>query len=168
VAECPGELARSLAAYGNSRPGGQAPGLLTRRMKGMPVEPILVVDDDPTCLCIMTDVLERAGYRVEAANDGTGALARIVDRRYALVVADIFMPRLHGLALVAELERVRPGVPRGRMPLPVVWASPCLPSRSTRMRSSAGCGSSSARAGSTPPPEAGAGQRCVFPRGAKP
>ena len=70
MAECPGELARSLAAYGNSRPGGPAPGLLTRRMEGMPVEPILVVDDDPTCLCIMTDVLERAGYRVEAANDG--------------------------------------------------------------------------------------------------
>ena len=56
MAECPGELARSLAAYGNSRPGGPAPGLLTRRMDGMPVEPILVVDDDPTCLCIMTDV----------------------------------------------------------------------------------------------------------------
>jgi len=111
VAECPGELARSLAAYGDSRPGGAAPGLLTRRMDGMPVEPILVVDDDPSCLCIMTDMLERAGYRVEAANDGTGALARIVDRRYALVVADISMPRLHGLALVVELERVRPGVP---------------------------------------------------------
>src|SRR5436309_10951096 len=59
---------------------------LFRSMDGMPVEPILVVDDDPSCLCIMTDMLERAGYRVEAANDGTGALARIVDRRYALVV----------------------------------------------------------------------------------
>jgi len=74
-------------------------------------EPILVVDDDPTCRLIMTDALERAGYQVDAASDGTGALARIVGRRYALVVADVSMPQLHGLALVAELERVRPGVP---------------------------------------------------------
>jgi two-component system, OmpR family, response regulator len=80
-------------------------------MDGPPVEPILVVDDDPTCRLIMTDALERAGYQVDAASDGTGALARIVGQRYALVVADVSMPRLHGLALVAELERVRPGVP---------------------------------------------------------
>jgi len=80
-------------------------------MDGPPVEPILVVDDDPTCRLIMRDVLERAGYQVDAASDGTRALARIVGRRYALVVADVSMPRLHGLALVAELERVRPGVP---------------------------------------------------------
>jgi DNA-binding response OmpR family regulator len=80
-------------------------------MEGMPAETILVVDDDPTCLSIMTDVLERAGYLVESASDGTRALARLVDRRYALVVADVSMPRLPGLALVAELRRVRPGVP---------------------------------------------------------
>jgi DNA-binding response OmpR family regulator len=74
-------------------------------------DPILVIDDDPECCRVMTDMLERAGYRVEWTLDPTFALPRIHERRYALVVSDIEMPRMRGTELAAETARVRPPVP---------------------------------------------------------
>lgn len=65
---------------------------------------VLIVDDEPDIVEILVAVLEGDGYRTATARDGQAALDAIVRVRPDVIVSDIKMPRLHGLALI---ERVR-------------------------------------------------------------
>jgi DNA-binding NtrC family response regulator len=80
-------------------------------MNNMPTDPILIVDDDPTSCRSIAAALEGAGYRVESTTDSVAALWRTLKRTYALLVADLRMPGLLGIALVAEVRRSNPGMP---------------------------------------------------------
>ena len=53
------------------------------------MEKILIVDDDPEILEVISDVLQGAGYDVDEADDGRKALRRIEDDFYDLVVTDL-------------------------------------------------------------------------------
>lgn len=65
---------------------------------------VLVVDDERYIVDLLADLLEEEGYRVKRAYDGVGAL-EIVDHQVPdLVLADVMMPRLDGLALVRNLR----------------------------------------------------------------
>jgi CheY-like chemotaxis protein len=77
---------------------------------GRPLDPILVVDDDPTCCRMMTSALEQEGYGVEATTDPTEALELVRARRYALVVSDVSMPGMRGTILAAEAVKLQPGL----------------------------------------------------------
>ena len=72
---------------------------------------ILVVDDDPAACRFMIDLLEHAGYCVDAESDAHRALGRVRERHYGLIVSDVVMPTLAGPALLARLTRMRPGFP---------------------------------------------------------
>ena len=61
--------------------------------------PILVVDDDAKIVQLVRTYLEREGYEVITAPDGRGALAAFRDRRPRLVVLDVMLPTLDGLAV---------------------------------------------------------------------
>jgi CheY-like chemotaxis protein len=67
---------------------------------------LLVVDDSVTTRELERSILEAAGYQVDTAVDGVDALARLAERAYDLVVADVDMPRLDGLALTARLRAI--------------------------------------------------------------
>lgn len=67
---------------------------------------ILIADDDPDIRESLRDWLERAGYLVEAVADGREAQARLEAARFDVVVTDLRMPGLDGLALLAEIERL--------------------------------------------------------------
>jgi CheY-like chemotaxis protein len=73
---------------------------------------ILVVDDDPTTLQMIRHQLKSAGYSVETAGDGEKALALIRRRRFDLVLLDVWMPGMDGLAMLTRLrdESVPPKV----------------------------------------------------------
>ncbi len=74
---------------------------------------VLVADDDPAVLAIVTDVLTELGHEVLTAVDGQSALA-LVERsghRPALLVTDMEMPRLDGRGLIARLRERWPDVP---------------------------------------------------------
>jgi signal transduction histidine kinase/CheY-like chemotaxis protein/HPt (histidine-containing phosphotransfer) domain-containing protein len=75
---------------------------------------VLLVDDHPTNREVITRQLARAGYASEMAIDGEDALAHWKSGRYALVLADIHMPRLDGYGLVAAIRgsEQREGRPR--------------------------------------------------------
>lgn len=65
---------------------------------------VLVVDDERYIVDLLTDLLEEEGYRVKRAYDGMAAL-EVIDRQIPdLVLADVMMPRLDGLALVGSLR----------------------------------------------------------------
>jgi DNA-binding response OmpR family regulator len=67
--------------------------------------PILVVDDDVKIVRLVRMYLERAGYRVIEATDGRRALAAIADEAPALVILDIMLPEIDGLAVLRAVRR---------------------------------------------------------------
>ncbi len=60
---------------------------------------ILVVDDEPTVLDSLADVLRLSGYRVLAAMHGLEALSILQSTLPDLIVADVMMPRMNGYQL---------------------------------------------------------------------
>ena len=72
---------------------------------------ILVVDDDPTFRMTTAALLEADGYGVDTASDGQEAVERLKDRRFDLLLVDLRMPGIDGIALVEALRLWGHGVP---------------------------------------------------------
>jgi DNA-binding response OmpR family regulator len=62
---------------------------------------ILVIEDEPRILAFVSRGLEAEGFTVDAAGDGPAGLRRAVLGDYDLVVLDLLLPRLDGLAVCA-------------------------------------------------------------------
>ena len=65
---------------------------------------ILVVDDESVDLNTMKMILEKKGYKVETASDGTKALAHLTGNNFNLILIDIKMPALSGYDLLRILR----------------------------------------------------------------
>ncbi|MCX5829230.1 MAG: response regulator [Deltaproteobacteria bacterium] len=65
---------------------------------------ILVVDDDPASLQLLTDILARHGYRVRPANGGEIALRSVAARLPDLTLLDVKMPDLDGYEVCRRLK----------------------------------------------------------------
>jgi DNA-binding response OmpR family regulator len=76
-----------------------------------PLPRILVVEDERPMRTVLRDCFERQGYRVLVAEDGAAALEIALREQPDLMVLDIMMPRLDGLAVCAELRRLSRPVP---------------------------------------------------------
>ncbi|WP_439814234.1 response regulator [Zavarzinia sp. CC-PAN008] len=72
---------------------------------------ILLVEDDATVRRGLSRALATAGYTVVEAEHGAAALEQLEVHKVDLVLTDIVMPGIDGLALVAELNSKRPGLP---------------------------------------------------------
>lgn len=68
-------------------------------------ENILVVDDELSNRRIVEQVLSRAGYNVETADDGAEALKRLDAFRPDLIVLDYMMPDFSGMDVLRELRK---------------------------------------------------------------
>jgi len=64
---------------------------------------VLVVDDDPGVRYTLREIFEAEGLEVDEAGDGEAALERLEAAPAALVVTDLRMPRLDGMALLRRL-----------------------------------------------------------------
>ena len=64
---------------------------------------ILVVDDDPDIILMLTDRLEALGYATLAARDGQRALELLESVEPGLVLLDLQMPRMTGLEILGHL-----------------------------------------------------------------
>jgi DNA-binding response OmpR family regulator len=67
---------------------------------------LLIADDDPDMLAAYASFFEAHGYAVQTAEDGVGALAVYYDLRPDVVILDIEMPRMDGLAVAREVRRM--------------------------------------------------------------
>ena len=72
---------------------------------------ILCIDDEALGLQIRKAVLERAGYRVLTALDGTSGLNLFVDEPVDGVILDYFMPVMDGGQVATAMRKQRPDVP---------------------------------------------------------
>jgi two-component system, OmpR family, phosphate regulon response regulator PhoB len=65
---------------------------------------ILCADDDVDILSLVSLRLERAGYEVVRAEDGESAVTAARERRPALAVLDVMMPKLTGYEVLAAVR----------------------------------------------------------------
>ncbi|HEX7329530.1 MAG TPA: sigma 54-interacting transcriptional regulator [Casimicrobiaceae bacterium] len=72
---------------------------------------ILLVDDDPDLLKLISLRLTSAGYRVRTADSGETALAAIAVQRPAAVITDLRMPGIDGLQLFEAIDRQHAALP---------------------------------------------------------
>ena len=69
---------------------------------------ILVADDEPAVRDFVERALNYAGYGVDVASDGNEALEALTKRRYDLLLTDIVMPDLDGIALALKVSKDYP------------------------------------------------------------
>jgi two-component system, sensor histidine kinase and response regulator len=81
-----------------------ARGSLPRRAKGT----VLVAEDNLVNRKIVQRVLENAGYRIDLADNGRQAVDKVAAAHYDLVLMDVQMPVLDGLAATRDIRRLPP------------------------------------------------------------
>ena len=72
---------------------------------------ILIVDDDYTILSVLRRVLERIGYSVLEANNGSQALDILKKNTISLVISDVYMPEFTGIDLLTEVKKLDLRIP---------------------------------------------------------
>ena len=72
---------------------------------------LLVVDDDPDMLRLLTMRLTAAGYRVSAVTSAEAALTQLQLERPQLVLSDVRLPGKDGLALFDDIRAQHPSLP---------------------------------------------------------
>ncbi|HQL01236.1 MAG TPA: response regulator [Smithellaceae bacterium] len=71
---------------------------------------ILVVDDDPAILDVLTQYMKLIGLDAVSAASGEEALAAFKKNHFDIVVSDIKMANMDGLTLLGEVKRLDPDV----------------------------------------------------------
>jgi DNA-binding response OmpR family regulator len=87
----PGELTGSFAAG-------------PTMMRSVTAQRVLIVDDEPMVLDVLARYLEREGFAVETASDGEEALSVFAATSPDLVVLDLMLPRIDGLAVMHTMR----------------------------------------------------------------
>jgi two-component system chemotaxis response regulator CheY len=76
---------------------------------------ILIVDDEAEVRKMLSDILRGMRYpdglEIEAAPDGQEAVDAVVRRRPDLVLLDLYMPRMGGLAALKQMRTAEPRLP---------------------------------------------------------
>jgi DNA-binding response OmpR family regulator len=72
------------------------------------VPPILVVDDEPRYVQLISMNLRASGYRTVSASDGATAIARAESERPMLVLLDVMLPDINGYAVCRAIREISP------------------------------------------------------------
>src|ERR1700741_2951745 len=75
------------------------------------MEPLLLVEDKNELRAMLRKALERVGYTVDEAPDGTAAIQKVRARRYLLVITDLKMPGASGLEVLRETKSADATIP---------------------------------------------------------
>jgi CheY-like chemotaxis protein len=104
--------------------------------RGLPQKPhtILIVEDNEDGRFMMRTFLQLKGYRVREARDGMEAIAAAAGERPDLILMDLQLPRMDGIAVTREL-RMRPL----SREIPIVIVSGWDPKRYRAEALTAGC-----------------------------
>jgi len=75
------------------------------------MEPLLLVEDKAELRAMLRKALERAGYTVDDAADGSAAVNKIRGQRYLVVLTDLKLPGYSGLDILRETKQADPTIP---------------------------------------------------------
>lgn len=67
---------------------------------------ILVVDDEPAVRLSLKLLLQHEGHEVSGVESGEVALAQLAERKFDLVITDLFMPGMRGDELVTRVRKL--------------------------------------------------------------
>lgn len=70
-------------------------------------ESILVVDDEPPILDMLSQFLTRRGYRVRTASSGAEALSLVEQEQPAVILLDVYMPGMNGIGVLRRLLEMK-------------------------------------------------------------
>jgi len=76
---------------------------------------VLVADDQPTNRLVMRRILEKAGHRADEVEDGEQLLDRLEEQEYDVVLLDVHMPGLSGIAALKEIRFRETGGKRSKV-----------------------------------------------------
>lgn len=71
---------------------------------------VLIVEDNPRMLAVISDMLTAAGHRTTACADPRDALRMLVHQTFDVVITDVVMPPPGGFGLLSALHESRPGI----------------------------------------------------------
>lgn len=79
----------------------------------MPQSPkkILIIDDDPFFLKVLTDSFSESGFTVFNANDGIEGVKLYIEKLPDVVISDLVMPRMGGVSTCMEIGRLAGDAP---------------------------------------------------------
>ena len=72
---------------------------------------ILLIEDEKIMRISLADMLKAEGYTVFAASDGAGGLAALKQGDFSLVISDVRLPDVSGIAILKETIRENPSIP---------------------------------------------------------
>lgn len=67
---------------------------------------ILIIDDDPFFLKVLTDQFSENGFTVFNANDGIEGVKTYLEKTPDVVISDLVMPRMGGVSTCMEISRL--------------------------------------------------------------
>jgi CheY-like chemotaxis protein len=77
---------------------------------------VLIVDDDPTFLSALSQVLTGAGYSVITATDGAEAISVLATHAAVIdaAIVDLAMPTLGGFSVISKIAKIQ------KLPIPLI------------------------------------------------
>ncbi|MDQ2773509.1 MAG: response regulator [Acidobacteriota bacterium] len=98
---------------------------------------VLVADDSENNRFLIKAYLQREGYGIEIAKDGSAAVLKVQSKRYDVVLMDVQMPMKDGYAATREIRAWETST--GLAPVPIIaLTANAMPGEETRSRE-AGC-----------------------------
>jgi DNA-binding response OmpR family regulator len=67
---------------------------------------ILLIDDDPFFLKVLSDAFNENGFTVFTANDGIEGVKAFLEKAPDAVISDLVMPRMGGVSTCLEIDRL--------------------------------------------------------------
>jgi two-component system response regulator PilR (NtrC family) len=94
------------------RDSSPLPGTSASAEKPAPREPqrALVVDDDAAIRILISRILTRRGFTVDAVPDGAEAIEQLLQHDYAVITLDLMMPRIDGYGVIRYVTEHQPAM----------------------------------------------------------
>jgi DNA-binding NtrC family response regulator len=71
---------------------------------------ILVVDDEPDLVLVLSNFLSKEGFKVYTAHTGEQAIEKVKNNPIDLVLLDIAMPVMDGIETLKQIKKIKPDI----------------------------------------------------------